>query len=47
MLLSSHADDGAIKATWAMARCRYLVMLAMMPPSLADDGTIEATLAVL
>jgi hypothetical protein len=58
MLISSHADDGAVEAMLAVAQCRYRVMQAlslswrlsrgaMSMPSHAGDGAAEAMLAVV
>jgi archaellum biogenesis ATPase FlaH len=46
MLLLSHDGDGIAEATLAVARCHCRVMMKMTLPSLADDGTVEVTLAM-
>jgi hypothetical protein len=43
MSMPSHADDGVAKATLAVARYRYRVMLAMALSSHTDDGATYAT----
>jgi hypothetical protein len=51
MYMLSHADDDAFESCWrwqcrddlAVARCTCRVMLAMVLPSHASDGTVEVT----
>jgi hypothetical protein len=43
MVLPSHVDDGAAKATLVMGQWKCRVILATMLPSHDGDGAIEAT----
>jgi hypothetical protein len=42
-VLPSPIGDSAVEATMVVARCRCRVMLTIVLPSYASDGTIEAT----
>jgi hypothetical protein len=42
-VLLSHVDDDAAEAALVMARCRCQIMLVIVLPSHASDGTAKAT----